>query len=65
MIIFFHGGDDDPDEEVKIMLKRKIITAFLIIASVISIQSAAFASDEIAVGTYVRLGTYNDEPIEW
>lgn len=65
MIIFFHGGDDDPDEEVKIMLKRKIITAFLIIASVISIQSAAFASDEIAVGTYVRLGTYNDEPIVW
>lgn len=65
MIIFFHGGDDDPDEEVKIMLKRKIITAFLIIASVISIQSAAFASDEIAIGTYVRLGTYNDEPIVW
>ncbi len=47
------------------MLKRKIITAFLIMASVISIQSAAFASDDIAVGTYVRLGEYNNEPIVW
>lgn len=47
------------------MLKRKILITLFIMVSVVTISNMVYAEDEISIGTYIQLGTYNNEPIIW
>ncbi len=44
---------------------KKITIGFLIMVNILAVSNIVFADNEISIGKYIQLGSYNNEPIIW